>query len=200
MRASTVLAALLGLAVAACDVGALFEPRPVDGGLFDGGPLEELTEPVPVGEPGAERLQWRAAVDATRRITGNLTASLPEGRAGALVLAFGNGLTYRLQQLGIHEGYDRVAKGGARFSELLGSVSGASVHLYQVSEERVTSVAPEGGLCGRERATAYVAVSEYLTEAGDWSFNIAAFTAGDPPGPAAASAEHFCGAYVYVMR
>lgn len=180
-----IVALALSVALGGCDFVDRVRDRldrsnaPAAGGARSDAP--DIAE-VPTAEPGASRSQWRAATERTRTVTGNLTASLPEGRSGPLVLAFGNGLTYQLQQLGIQNGNDATGAPGQTFAEALSSDPRAGIYIYRVLNETVYSVAPEGGMCGKTSRVTFVAIAEYVTSAGDWSFKVAAFRGPEPPG------------------
>lgn len=158
---------------------------------------EDASAASPSAEPGLARQQWRASDPAARKVTGNLTASLENVRSGPLALAFANGVTLRLENLGRTSAQTPTAPGGPSFGQQLGANADASISLYRVVQEDVERVAPEGGLCRREPTT-YVAIAEYVDGSGGWTFRTGAF-AGDEPGPNAKADPRFCGAYVYDM-
>ncbi len=151
----------------------------------------------PMAEPGTVRRSWMPADSRTRDVTGKLTSSLPEGRAGPLVLAYANGLTYQLSPLGIQLGADEAGvSGDAAFTEILGVPGDGGVFLYRVASERVDSIAPQGGLCGRDPAS-FLAISEFVDGSGEWSLTIAAFRGAVAPGPGAPTDPALCGTYMF---
>lgn len=160
---------------------------------------DTAVEDVATGEPGKDRFNWRSGNDGARTVGGNVTASLPEGSGGPLALAFANGITLRLDVLGLHRGSDRMAPRGEAIAAILGSDPRASVGIYRVAQEDVDRSAPKGGLCGAA-PTRHVAVTEYVTEQGDWSLRIAAFKGAAAPGADTAIDPEFCGVFVYSLN
>jgi hypothetical protein len=160
---------------------------------------DTAVEEVATGEPGKDRFNWRAGNDSARTISGNVTASLPEGSGGPLALAFANGITLRLDVLGLHRGADRMAPRGDTIAAILGSDPRASVGIYRVAQEDVDRSAPKGGLCGAA-PTRHVAVTEYVTEQGDWSLRIAAFKGAAAPGADNAVDPELCNAFVFSLN
>jgi hypothetical protein len=160
---------------------------------------DTAVDEVATGEPGKDRFNWRAGNDSARTVAGNVTASLPEGSGGPLALAFANGITLKLDVLGLHRGGDRMAPRGDTIAAILGSDPRASVSVYRVAQEDVDRSAPKGGLCGAV-PTRHVAVTEYVTEQGDWTFRIAAFKGIAAPGADNAVDPEFCSVFVYSLN
>lgn len=199
MRVAAALALACVLAIGGCDrlpaldwpfggPGANGSERDAEQGTHGGGA-------APMVEPGSVPRAWRPADQSSQDVTGRLTASLPEGRAGPLVLAFANGLTYQLTAMGIQLGDDPTGiPGGADFAETLRAPSEAAVFVYRVEAERIDGIAPRGGLCGDQKAT-YLAVSEFVNGQGEWAFHLAAFRGAVAPGPSAAADPALCAVY-----
>lgn len=191
-------AGVLALGLAACQAPEVAgESGPAARGYGD--PRTEAdtrSAAIASGEPGKDRQQWRAANDAARQVTGNLTASLPDGSGGPLMLAFANGVTLRLSVLGLRTGADETGGLGGTFAKSLGAAGDASVYVYKVVNEVVDSTAPKGGLCIGGAAT-HVAAAEYVDENGDWRLNLAAFRGVAAPGPEAQADPELCAAYAF---
>jgi hypothetical protein len=153
---------------------------------------------VATGEPGRDRRQWRATSDTARLVTGNLTASQPEGPGGPVVLAFANGVTAHLSVIGLRTGRDQTGGLGGDFARTLGSESDAGVYVYRVIRERVDRTASRGGLCGGVRAT-HVVISEYVAAEGDWRLKLAAFRGSGAPGPEAVADPELCATYAFQL-
>jgi hypothetical protein len=153
-------------------------------------------EEVASAEPGKARAQWRAATPRARDVTGNLTASLPDGRGGPLMLAFANGITVRLEQMALVTGGDRIMKGGQTFQSVMDVDPSAGVYVYRAANEKVDATAPMGGLCGAQRLT-FVAVSEFVSASGEWAFKVAPFRGASPPAPDATIDPQPCAALAF---
>ncbi len=160
---------------------------------------DTAVEEVATGEPGKDRFNWRADNDGARTISGNVTASLPEGSGGPLALAFANGITLRVDVLGLHRGTDRMAPRGDTIAAILGGDPRASVGIYRVAQEDIDRSAPKGGLCGAA-PTRHIAVTEYVTEQGDWSLLIASFKGAAAPGADNAVDPEFCNVFVFRLN
>lgn len=154
---------------------------------------------IATGEPGASRRLWRPANPPAVNILGNLTASVVGGRSGPLVLAFASGVTAQLDRLADLRGQDSAGGNLGTLARLLGADPRAGVYVYLVTDERRSSSASAGGLCGAERPT-HAAVSEFVDESGQWVMRIAAFRGGVQPGPAAAGEPVLCAVYNYVVN
>lgn len=157
-----------------------------------------ITEPeatrvdaVPQEEPGLARNRWRAVNESARTVTGNLTASLEEGRGGPLALAFANGVTLRGELLTVHDASARVGGQIANFRTLLALPSQVDARVYRVIDETVTLSAGQG-LCGEARTTS-VAAAEFVGESGRWVLHIAAFRGAVAPGEG--GDPGFCGVF-----
>lgn len=164
-----------------------------------GGPLTEpdmRVDQVATGEPGKDRLYWRPADDRSRTVGGFLTASLPQGRGGPLVLAFANGVTLQLELSGLRKGAEPSGVQDLTFADVLGSLDEAGVYLYRVIEEQKTAAARAGGLCGEDETT-YAAVSEYVGPDGEWSLRFASFKGAAAPGEPDAAPAQLCSRYTY---
>lgn len=152
---------------------------------------------VPEEEPAVARAQWRAVNDATRSVTGNLRVSIERVRGGPLVFAFANGITIRAQSYSVVPADSRSGAGGQSFAALLAGDPRVRTHLYRVLEESVTQSAAQGGLCGREASTRYMAVSEFVDGSGRWVFKLAAFRGNNAP--PSDDLQH-CGSYSYTAQ
>lgn len=155
---------------------------------------ELRVDSVPQEEPGLARQRWRAQNEGAREVTGNLTASLEQGRGGPLALAFANGITLRGEELAVHEGDTRINADGATFRSLLGLPPQVNARLYRVIEETVTLSAGQG-LCGDARTTT-IAAAEFVDERGRWVLRLAAFRGPAAPGAGRVNAD-LCGAFAY---
>jgi hypothetical protein len=193
-------AAALSICVAACDlIRAPEQAADATVGAETGVRTRPDTrvDDIAIGEPGAARRQWRAANQTARDVTGNLTASLPDGRAGQLVLAFATGVTLRLDTLGMRLGSDAVGAGGPTFAGLLNADPNVGVFVYKVANEKVDNIAPKGGLCGGAKTT-YVAIAEFIGPDGDWVFRGVSFKGAAAPDPAGADPQ-LCNAFAYTL-
>lgn len=151
---------------------------------------------VATATPGSSRRQWRADTEATRSITGNLTASIDGPRGAPLVLAFATGVTMRLEQIGERVGGDKAGHDGLTFSAVLQTDPNAGVYMYRTLEERVANTT-DGGLCGGDRTT-HIVVSEFVNRAGEWVLRAAAYKGQAAPGGSAEA--QFCATYGYRVR
>lgn len=151
---------------------------------------------VATAEPGSSRRQWRADTEATRAITGNLTASVDGPRGAPLILAFATGITMHLERIGERVGGDKAGHGGLTLSAVLQTDPNAGVYLYRTLEERVAS-STDGGLCGGD-VTTHVIVSEFVNRAGEWVLRAAAYKG--PVAPGGAADAQFCATYGYRVR
>jgi hypothetical protein len=150
---------------------------------------------VATAEPGSSRRQWRADTETTRRIAGNLTASIDGPRGAPIVLAFATGITIRAERIGEKVGGDRAGHDNLTFSAVLQTDPNAGVYLYRTLEERV-AITAEGGLCGGDRTT-HIVISEFVNRAGDWVFRAAAYKGAAAPG---ASGAQYCATYGFRVR
>ena len=199
LAAAAVVAAL---AVSGCDQASGLLDRVIGGGsdgAGGGGWSETRIEDVVTGEPGKDRLLWRAGDPKTREALGNLTASQPEGRTGPVVLAFANGVTVQLETAALVTGADDTFPNGDSFAEVLGGDPKAGVYIYRIADENVDQVAVQGGLCGDKRPS-HVAISEYVAANGEWTFRLAAFEGPAGPGPEAPADPGVCARYVYTLN
>jgi len=198
MKRRAFLAAVAAFAlVAGCDrVGESSVPR-ADEQRDSTAPVTspEGVSIVATAEPGAARNRWKAQTELTRTVAGNMTASMDGGRGGALILAFANGITMRLERIADQVGADRTGSDNVTFSSTLGADPNAAVFVYRVAEETVARSAASGGLC-REARTTHVALSEFVNRQGDWVFTLAAYRGANPPGQGGAD-PLFCAAYGY---
>lgn len=157
---------------------------------------DAMVDEVASAEPGVDRRQWVAESDSARTVTGNLTATLPEGRGGPLVLAYANGVTLRLMNTGWRNAAEPVRSGGPSFAEILESEPRAGVFVYKVANERVDAIAPRGGLCG-VRAATYAAITEFVQPSGEWVLRVAAFRGESAPAADAQDDPDLCAVYRY---
>jgi hypothetical protein len=198
-----VLTLALALGAAGCDQVADTVRRVLGSKASAGNPGSGWNEPrvqeVATGEPGKDRLQWRAADDRTRKVLGVLTASQPDGRSGPLVLAFANGVTVQLEATALLTGADKTYPGGDAFATVLSGDPKAGVYIYQIADENVDQVAVQGGLCGAKRPS-HVAISEYVGANGDWMFRLAAFEGPGSPGPDSPADPGACAVYAYTLN
>jgi hypothetical protein len=111
-------------------------------------------------------------------------------------LAFANGITVRLAQENLLLGRDRTAPGGQSFEAIMAVDPAAGVYIYRVANEKVDAIAPMGGLCGAQRTT-FVAISEFVSATGEWSFNVAPFRGAVAPGPEAPNDPAACTALAF---
>jgi hypothetical protein len=201
----TLAAAVMALSLGGCDrLGFVIpgaEPNAESAGAARerSGPrtvADTAVEEVATSEPGKDRFNWRSGNDSARQITGNLTASLPQGSGGPLALAFSNGVTLRLDVLGLHRGDARVAPRGEAISAILGSDPRASVSVYRVAQEDIDRSAPRGGLC-QTSPTRHVAVVEYVNDRGEWALIIAAFRGPAAPAVDGGADPELCNVFVY---
>lgn len=190
----------LALALGGCgrDAGETAAVRPSDTVAGPRTQADTRVDQVATGEPGRDRRQWRTGSDTARVVTGNLTASQPEGPGGPLVLAFANGVTAYLTVIGLRTGRDQTGGMGGDFARTLGSEPDAGVYIYRVTRERVDRTAPRGGLCGGTKAT-HVAISEYVAAEGDWRFKLASFRGAGAPGPDAVADPELCATYAFTL-
>jgi hypothetical protein len=198
MRRLAFIAIATLLAVAGCDL----LPAAM-GGSRAGDRSDPLTtadtrvDEIATSEPGNARLLWRAGSEPTRQVTGNLTASLPQGRSGPLMLAFANGVTLTLMNIGQQRADAIVGSAdGATFVDLLEAPPGIGVFLYRVEEEDIARIAPKGGLCGDKRTT-FVAISEFVMPSAEWTFRIASFSGKSMPGPERTEDPQLCQTYLF---
>jgi len=164
-----------------------------------GGWSETRVQEVATGEPGKDRLQWRAGDQRARAALGNLTASQPDGRSGPVVLAFANGVTVQLDTVAIVTGADKTFPNGDSFADVLGGDPKAGVYVYKIADENIDQVATQGGLCGAKKPS-HVAISEYVAANGEWTFRIVAFEGPAAPGADAPGDPGVCARYVYTLN
>lgn len=203
MRGLAVAALVLALGAAGCDqvvdaLGRVLGSR-ASAGHSSGGWNEPRIQEVATGEPGKDRLQWRAADDRSRTALGALTASQPDGRSGPLVLAFANGVTVQLETLALLTGADKTFPNGDSFASVLSGDPKAGVYIYKIADENVDQVAVQGGLCGAKRPS-HVAISEYVGANGEWMFRLAAFEGPGAPGPESPADPGVCAVYAYTLN
>lgn len=200
--AARALTLALALGAAGCDQVVETVGRVLGSKASAGNPGAGWNEPriqeVATGEPGKDRLQWRAADDRTRTVLGALTASQPDGRSGPLVLAFANGVTVQLETIALVTGADKTFPGGDAFAAVLSGDPKAGVYLYRIADENVDQVAVQGGLCGAKRPS-HVAISEYVGPNGEWMFRVAAFEGPGAPGPDSPADPGVCAVYAYTL-
>ncbi len=196
MRVALVIAAALGLMLAACgrDDQSGEAPRVRASTIVE---PETRVDTVPQEEPAVARSQWRAVNEQARTVAGNLRVSLEGERGGPVVFAFANGVTIRAQPYDVAHADARSGVGGQSFAAVLGGDPRVDVYLYRVLDENVTRSAAQGGLCGDER-TRNLAVSEFVDGSGRWVFKIAAFR-GEATPPSSADPE-LCNAYAYTAQ
>lgn len=201
--AAVALGLCLSLGAVGCDQVSDTFGRVLGGGASQSsghnGWSETRIADVATGEPGKDRLQWRAGDDRTRTALGNLTASQPDGRSGPLVLAFANGVTVSLETTALVTGADKTFPNGDSFAQVLGGDPKAGVYIYKIADENVDQVAVQGGLCGAKRPS-HVAISEYVAADGEWMFRIAAFEGPGAPGADAPADPGVCAVYAYTLN
>ncbi|MGE3142614.1 MAG: hypothetical protein AB7L65_04790 [Hyphomonadaceae bacterium] len=156
-------------------------------------PVSDVSEE----DPGVARRLWRAENETARSLTGNLSASLEEGRGGPLSLAFANGITLRAEEMTAYRADARVNSEGATFQSVLGLPPQVRVHVYRVVDETVSQSAAQGGLCGQAPTTA-IAASEFVDDEKGWVLRIAAFRGAATPGETRAEAE-LCGGLAFIQ-
>jgi hypothetical protein len=198
MKLRAFLVALATLTLAACDGAGEGNMPSVEQQQDRSAPVTtpEGVAVVATAEPGAARNRWKAQTELTRTVAGNLTASLEGGRGGALILAFANGITMRLERIADQVGADRTGSGNVTFSSTLGADPNAAVFVYRVADETIARSAASGGLCQGAR-TSHVALSEFVNRQGDWVFTLAAYRGNAAPGPQSGADPQFCAAYGY---
>jgi hypothetical protein len=157
---------------------------------------ETRVDVVPQEEPAVARQEWRAATDASRRVTGNLRVSIEGARGGPVIFAFATGVTVRAQPYNMVAADSRSGVGGQSFAAVLAGDPRVNVYLYRVLDENVTPSAGQGGLCGEDR-TRFMAVSEFVDGSGRWVFKVAAFR-GDQAPPV--NDPGLCNAYAYIAQ
>lgn len=158
---------------------------------------ETRVDVVPQEEPAVARTQWRAASDTARRVSGNLRVSIESTRGGPVIFAFANGITVRAQPYNMVPADSRSGVGGQSFAAVLGGDPRVNAFLYRVLDENVTSSASQGGLCGEETRTRYMAVSEFVDGTGRWVFKIAAFRGSEAP---PSDDPQVCNSYAYIAQ
>lgn len=132
-------------------------------------------EPARQEEPATVRLFWDASNAQASAVTGNLSISAEAAPEGAIVLAFANGVTVHASPAASRSATEQVGGSAlSSFGDLLGAPDQLRVRLYAVSEERVATSAPHGGLCGGLRTRA-LAIAEFVDEDEQWALRIASF-------------------------
>lgn len=121
-------------------------------------------------EPGAARRFWRSENEQATALAGNVTVSIDAEDAS--VFAFADGATLRARAVGVCEGGAPV--GSETMAGILGAPEPVRINLYEVIEERVSSSALRGGLCG-EHPTRILAASEFVDDSEAWVLRVASF-------------------------
>jgi len=194
-RSNVALAAvLIAAALGGCDRGDQTDSTPTVRPQTVVEP-ETRVDPVPQEEPGVVRQAWRTANDAARNTVGNLRVSIESVRGGPVVFAFANGVTIRAQPTDVVPSDTRSGVPGKSFAGVLIGDPRVDTHIYHVLDENVSQSAGHG-LCGQPHTT-YLAVSEFVDNAGRWVFKVAAFQGSGPPGAPSGEDPQLCTAFAY---
>lgn len=134
-------------------------------------------------QPDAAELQlaasgrWRASNAQARDLVGNLSIDSVDAARGAITLAFANGVTVWAAPALLPRDDASVRELVDDMRDVLGAPPATFPTLYAVTDERVATSAPAGGLCGGLR-TRLVAVATFDDAAGVPQLRLASFHTG----------------------
>lgn len=169
---------------------------PVIGGGKTITAVDTKVDTIPTSEPGYVQRSWRADNRLANELTGNLSgAHLQNGRGTPLTLAFANGMTLRLEQVGFQYGREASASQGRSFADVMGAHPEAFVYVYRVISENLAPIAQGRGLCA-PRPTTFVAVSEFVDSNNRWTLRVASFGGQSSPNPQGPD-PGLCGVFHY---
>ena len=200
MKAGLQLAALCTLLAAACwpsETGVPAEPTPEEMGQDDpGAPMEPAPDPRP--------MTFEAMSRTAEAFTGAVTLTA-EPRRGpnappAMKIAAANGLTFHTELLPGGAEQATVIDWKALFGQDVVVIGNAApgaptVDMHSVVQEDVPTTAVNGGFCGPDEPTSFIAMATGLESVGQKFMSLAAFKGNVWPPE---SADALCGTFNYI--